>query len=436
VSTPKTPFETTPETPETTPEAIFHEMLALGEEWRVSHCEFDPIAGEAHLWLEERPGFWAAESARQRQRVINYDHIPEVEWRHLNVFEHRCLLHCRLPRAQKTDGAIYRVQPPWEGFCKHFTKAFETMALQLLREMPVAATARALDEHDTRLWRLLHAHVAAAYPKVDFSSVTCVGCDEMSVSKGHRYVTVFCDLTGKRVLFACAGRDSATWEKFVRALGEHNGHPRAITHVSLDMSPAYMKGIAQNIGSQARLIFDKFHIIAKVNMAVDEARRAEQKLGGKAQRALLKGARWTLLKNKNNLNARQQLQHQNLLNTTLGTLKAYQMRLALQKIYEIPTVEKARSKLRAWCRWVRWSAAKYKPEVMADMVRCATTFEREIEGILAHWDGRITNAFMEGLNSVFSAVVRKARGFRSTDNLIVMLYFHSARLQIPAFHSK
>jgi transposase len=304
--------------------------------------------------------------------------------------------------------------------------------------MSVSATARALDEHDTRLWRLLHAHVAATYPKADFSGVTCVGCDEMSVHKGHRYVTVFCDLVSKRVLFACANRDSATWEKFARALGEHNGHPRAITHISIDMSPAYMKGIAENIGDQARVIFDKFHIISKVNMAVDEARRAEQKLCGKEQGARLKGSRWTLLKNKANLTPRQQQQHQHLLTTTLGTLKAYQMRLALQKIYEIPTEEKARRKLRAWCRWVRWSAGKYKPAILADMVRCATTFEREIEGILAHWQGRITNAFMEGLNSVFSAVVRKARGFRSTDNLILMLYFHAARLPIPSppIHSK
>jgi len=415
-----------------TPEALFHQLLNLGEEWQVTRCQFDAATGEVLVGVEERPDFWAAESARQGQPVRPYDHTHELEWRHLNVFEHRCLLRCRLPRARKPDGSVYRVHPPWEGLCKHFTKAFEAMALLLLREMPVAAVARALDEHDTRLWRLLQAHVTAAYPQVDFSAVTCVGCDEMSVRKGHRYISVFCDLVGKRVLFACANRDSATWEKFARALGEHNGHPRAITHVSIDMSPAYMKGIAENIGSQARVIFDKFHIISKVNMAVDEARRAEQKLCDKEQRAMLKGARWALLKNEANLSPRQRLQHQNLLATTLGTMKAYQMRLALQKIYEIPTVKKARGKLRAWCRWVRWSAAKYESAILADMVRCATTFEREIEGILSHWEGRVTNAFMEGLNSVFSAVVRKARGFRSTDNLITMLYFHSACLPIPA----
>jgi transposase len=70
------------------------------------------------------------------------------------------------------------------------------------------------------------------------------------------------------------------------------------------------------------------------------------------------------------------------------------------------------------------------------MVKCAGMVERHLEGILAHWEGHITNAFMEGLNSVFSAVKRKARGFRSVDNLVVMLYFHAANLSIPTFHSK
>ncbi len=418
-----------------TSEALFEQLLGLGDEWRVSRCEFDPVADEMRLWVEELPRFWEEERTRQQQDVRLYDHTNELEWRHLSVFEHRCVLRCRLPRAQRPGGGVYRVRPPWQGLCKHFTKAFEAMTLLLLREMPVAAVARRLGEHDTRLWRLLHAHVAATYPKIDFSTVTCVGCDEMSARKGRRYVSVFCDLLGRRVLFACAGRDAGAWEKFVQALGRHNGHHRAITRVSIDMSPAYVKGVAENIGAQAQVIFDKFHVIAKANWAIDEARREEQKLCDARQRELLKGARWVLLKNEKNLSIKQKRKHQGLLKSTLGTLKAYQMRLALQKIYQMTCARKARRKLRAWCRWARWSAGKYPPPVLAEMVRCAGMIERHLEGILAHWDGHVTNAFMEGLNSVFSAVKRKARGFRSVDNLVAMLYFHAARLpSTPASH--
>ena len=198
-------------------------------------------------------------------------------WRHLNVFEHRCEIRCRLPRGKKaTSGQVYRVLPPWKGLSKHFTQAFEAMAVLLMRQMPVAAVARHVGETETRLWRMLKAQVAAAYPKVDWSGVVCVGCDELNVRKGQHYVSVFCDLIGKRVLFATPGKDKRVWESFVGELDRHNGHPRAITEVSIDMSPAYIAGVKENLGDQAVIVFDKFHVIAHVNQAVDETRRAER----------------------------------------------------------------------------------------------------------------------------------------------------------------
>jgi transposase len=281
------------------------------------------------------------------------------------------------------------------------------MALLLMRQMPVAAVARHVGETDTRLWRMLKGQVAAAYPKVDWSGVVCLGCDELSVRKGHQYVSVFCDLIGKRVLFATPGKDKAVWQSFVAELGRHNGHPRAITEVSIDMSPAYVAGVKENLGDQAVIVFDKFHVIAHVNHAVDETRKAE----------------------------RQQAAHyQGLLKRNLAAVKAHQMRLALQEIYLIADATLARRKLRAWCRWVHWIAGKHLRPLFAAMRKCADMILRHLPGILGHWVRRTTNAFLEGLNSVFSAVKRKARGFRSTDNLITMLYFTAGRLDLPVTH--
>ncbi len=70
----------------------------------------------------------------------------------------------------------------------------------------------------------------------------------MSVRKGHRYVSVFCDMVGKRVLFAVPGKDKKVWESFAAALADHNGHHRAIEEVSMDMSPAYIAGVKENMG--------------------------------------------------------------------------------------------------------------------------------------------------------------------------------------------
>jgi hypothetical protein len=125
----------------------------------------------------------------------------------------------------------------------HFSKEFEAFALLLMREMPVSKAAAMVGETDTRLWRMLFRQVDAAYAEADFSNVCCVGVDEMSVRKGHEYISVFADLVRKRVRFATEGKDHAVWLKFVEAFEKHNGHRHAITQVSMDMSPAYQKGV-------------------------------------------------------------------------------------------------------------------------------------------------------------------------------------------------
>jgi transposase len=116
-----------------------------------------------------------------------------------------------------------------------------------MREMPMSKVAEAVGETDTRLWRMLFRQVDAAYAEADFSNVCCVGVDEMSVRKGHEYISVFADLVRKRVLFATGGKDQETWLKFVAALEKHNGHRHAISQVSMDMSPAYQRGVADTV---------------------------------------------------------------------------------------------------------------------------------------------------------------------------------------------
>src|SRR4051794_4399068 len=114
-----------------TPEKLFHELLGLRENWEVKECEFDQEDGIVRLRIAETKGLWETErSPEEGATVTCYDHTEELVWRHLNVFEHKCEIRCRLPRARcgKT-GKIYRIKPPWEGLSKHFTQSFEAMAL-------------------------------------------------------------------------------------------------------------------------------------------------------------------------------------------------------------------------------------------------------------------------------------------------------------------
>ena len=109
------------------------------------------------------------------------------------------------------------------------------------------------------------------------------------------------------------------------------------------------------------------------------------------------------------------------------------MRLVLQDIYRSATANEARQRFRIWSRWVRWVARKQPKNLLRSMVKLVELVERHLVGILAHWKSGVTNAFMEGLNSVFSATKRKARGYRSTTYLITMLYFVAGKLRFPQF---
>jgi transposase len=417
-----------------TPEKLFHELLGLGLNWEVVESRFEPESGTVFLEIHETPQLW--DSARCPQDggwVSCYDHTEELSWRHLNVFQHRCEITCRLPRGKcRQCGHLFRVRPPWEGLSTHFTKEFEAFALLLMREMPMSKAAEVVGETDTRLWRMLFRQVDAAYAEADFSRVCCVGVDEMSARKGHEYLSVFADLVGKRVLFATEGKDSQTWARFVEALEKHNGHRHAITQVSMDMSQAYQSGVARNCRN-AQAVFDKFHVIQHASQAVDRVRRAEVRLGGQGVWEALHKSQWLWRKNPENLSDQEQGRLAKIKDKNLGTAKAYQMRLVLQDIYRSANAATARHRFRVWCRWVCWVARCYRANLMASMVKVAQLVQSHLGGILAHWKWGLTNAFMEGLNSVFSGTKRRARGYRSSTHLIAMLYFVAGKLRLPQF---
>jgi transposase len=416
------------------PEQMFEKLLNLGEEWTVKRVELqgEGIAREVVIEVAERPVLWKKLRCPETGgEVTCYDHTEELAWRHLNVFEYRCEIRCRLPRAKsRQTEKVFRVPVPWEGLSKHFTFGFEAAALLLLREMPVKKVGEVLGETDQRLWRMLREQVSAAHALVDMSELRIVGCDEMAIAKGHNYITAFADLARRQVLFATLGRDKETWQRFADELIMHNADATQITQASMDMSPAYQAGAAQ-VCPQATIVFDPFHVIKQVSEAVDEVRRRESKETTEQKHDDLYKTRWLWLKNPENLTDEQAAHLAALQKCNLLTAKAYQMRLTLQDIYALSNVILAKKKLLQWCTWVTRTAKRQPPGLFDKMADCAGMIRRHLVGILAHWATRTTNAYMEGLFSVFSATKRKARGYRNPDNLIAMLYLVAGKLDLP-----
>jgi transposase len=416
------------------PEQVFHRILLLGEEWRVRAVDYVEKASQVLICVEETPKLWQAQRCPhcQGKSVTGYDHAPERRWRHLNVCQLESEIVCSLPRGQcKECQKVYTVRAPWEGRSRGLTQEFEAFALTLMREMPVKKAGEILGETDQKLWRALFAHVDAAWAELSWEHVVWVGADEMNRKKGHNYLTVFVDLVAKRVLLAVEGKDATVWERFSEQLGRHNGHPKAITQIAIDLSPAYQKGVREHFGN-ARIVFDKFHVVTQVVQAVEEVRRKETRQDAVA-REQLERTSWLWRKNPERWTAGEQERWVQLKDKPLVTGLAYAMRLELQKAYASGTAAQARSRFQSWCRWVRTEAEALPSGLLEPMRKAAAMVERHLEGILAHWKKGLTTAFLEGLNSLFSATKRKARGYRSTEYQIAMLYFVAGKLEIPYY---
>ena len=416
------------------PEKMFHSILALGESWRIQQVEYVEKDSKVLIWVEDTAALWPTEKCPHcaRSTVRGYDHAPERRWRHLNVCQLQSEIACALPRGECVEcQKVYTVRAPWEGRSRGLTQEFEAFALTLMREMPVSKAGEILGETDQKLWRALFAHVEAAWAALSWDEVIWVGADEMNRKKGHNYLTVFVDLAAKRVLLAVEGKDASVWERFAEQLFKHNGHPKAITQVAIDMSPAYRKGVQDNFAN-ATIVYDPFHGVSQVTQAVEEVRRKETRADASAREHLEKTC-WLWRKNPEGWTDQESRRWEQLKDKPLVTGLAYSMRLQLPRAYAAGSAAVARTRFKDWCAWVQAEAEAMTNGLLEPMRQAAQMVERHLEGILGHWQQELTTAFLEGLNSLFSATKRKARGYRSREYQIAMLYFVAGKLEIPYY---
>lgn len=400
---------------------VFQQALGLTPPWRVEDVKFDAQVGRLDLYLDFPAGSEFSCPICGRGECKAYD-TSEKTWRHLNFFQHRAYLHARVPRVECGACGVKLVEVPWAREGSGFTLLFEAFVLALVKDMPVAAVARLVGEHDTRLWRILHHYVDQTREAADFSQVEHVGVDETSAKRGHNYITLFCDLDQAKVLFATEGQDHTTFGRFRLDLLAHGGRPEQITEFCMDMSAGFLKGAARQF-PDAGIVFDRFHVMKLVNDAVDEVRRGEQK-----ERPELKRSRYVWLKNPANLTKKQTALLELLTPKKLGlkTARAYQIRLALQEFWALPPILAERF-LKRWYFWATHSR-------LQPIVRVARTLKEHWEGVL-HWSRiRISNGILEAINSLVQAAKAKARGYRTTRNLITMVYLTSGKLALPATH--
>ena len=187
-------------------------------------------------------------------------------WRHLDFFQHKALLHARLPRVRCPDHGVRQVDVSWARPGSGFTVLFEALVLRFATAMPMAKVAAMTREHDTRIWRVVEHHVHAARDQLDCSGVRRVGMDETSARKGQDYLSIVADLDARRAMFATEGRRAETEGRCAETggccaadLAAHGGDPMTVTDTSSDMSTAFLSGIS-HYPPHARMTFDRYHL--------------------------------------------------------------------------------------------------------------------------------------------------------------------------------
>lgn len=431
--------------------AMFAAALGLAQPWQVVSVAFDQQAGRLDLGLDfPRGARFPCPVQDCTETACSVHDTVEKSWRHLDFFEHQAYLSARVPRVRCPGHGVHLVDVPWARPGSGFTLLFEVAMLTYAKQMPIAPLARMAREHDTRIWRVLEHHVTSARAGMDFSMVTEVGMDETSARRGQDYVSIFMDLGERRVMFATEGRDSATVQRFAADLAAHGGAPTTqIERVSCDMSPAFIKGITEHLsepppepetepegiepegssdpvpGHRPQIVFDRYHVVAKANEAVDTVRRAEAKT-----RPELKRSRYAWLKNEANLTAKQREQLTWLTRPSmqLKTARAARWRDDFNGFYDQSSPADAEAYLRRWC----YGAKRSRLDPVKDFVRLV---EAHWDGITAWQQSRLSNGLLEGTNSLIQAAKRRARGYRSKAKMISIIYLIAGKLPLPQIHT-
>jgi transposase len=335
-------------------------------------------------------------------------------WRALDLGSTLAYVEADAPRVRCREHGVVVCTVPWARHGSRFTRSFEDQAAWLA----VQCSRKAVAEMLRIAWRTVGAiceRVAAeAGAQRDLlAGLSWVGIDEIAHRKGQRYLTVVVDHHTGRLVWARAGRDRRTVEAFLDALGPERCAQLEL--VSCDMASWISGPIAERCPDAVRCV-DPFHVVQLATDALDEIRREvwneARKAGQTAVARELKGARFALWKNPENLTRRQKAKLSTVQQTNQRLYRAYLLKEQLRQVYRIPT-EHAAALLDAWLAWARRSR-------LEPFVKLARTITQQRPGIEAAIEHGLSNARVEAINTNIRLITRRAFGFHSPDALIAL----------------
>jgi transposase len=317
---------------------------------------------------------------------------------------------------------------PWASGKKRLTVTYAWFLAIWAKRMTWTDVARAFRTSWDTVFRAVEMAVEWGLARRDLGNVRSIGVDEISLRRGHRFLTLVyqIDQGCRRLLWIGEHRQVKTMLRFFRWLGRE-GRAR-LRFVCSDMWKPYVDVIARR-ARKALNILDRFHIMAHLSKAIDEVRADEaRQMRRDGYEPLLKKSRWCLLKRPENLTEKQETKLSDLLRYNLRSVRAYLLKEDFQGFWEYVSPSWAGKFLDRWC--TRTMRSKLEP-----MKRVAKML-RSHRDLILNWfraKGEISAATVEGLNGKAKVTTRRSYGFRSFQTASVALYHTLGDLPEPEF---
>ena len=347
---------------------------------------------------------------KQGQKWRMFRAVPigsRIVWIRLAIQRVRCLL-CDLIRQVKVQFADPR---------RSYTRAFERYALELSQCMTIQDVAQHLGVSWDMIKEIQKRHLTKKYARPSLKGVRQIAIDEISIGKGHRYLTVVLNLKTGAVIFVGDGKGADALSPFFHRLKRSKAKIKA---VAIDMSPAYIAAVMENLPNAA-IVFDHFHVIKLFNDKLSELRRAlYNQITNHQGKQALKGTRWLLLKNPENLDNDKDEEHRlkEALKLNEPLAAAYYMKEDIRQFWNQPNKSTAKKYIDHWI-------AKAESSRIPMLIKFAKTLRGHMFGLLSFYDFPISTGPLEGTNNKIKTLQKQAYGFRD------MSFF---KLKIHALH--
>ena len=291
-----------------------------------------------------------------------------------------------------------------------YTKRFAYFVGRRCRQATIQDVAQELKLNWHTVKELDKQYMRAQIERAGTPAPKVIGIDEVSIRKRHTYRIVVSDLIrGRPIWFGGQDRSEASMEEFYQWLGEKKS--RRIRLAVMDMWKPF-RNATQETAPQAAILFDKFHVMRHLGKALDQVRKREYaRLQGK-QRQFIKGQKYTLLSNWDNLTLEGRQALKTLLSANKRLHTAYLLRESFGQLWSYQREGWARRFFENWCAALKWQ--RLKP------------FEKFAQMIERHWDGiasyckpenKVSLGFVEGLNNKIRVIQRRAYGLRDEEYL-------------------